>query len=314
MANENDPLEGMTLAEMRRLRARLFEKLIAEPITDPGFRRPYEKLHQIVVKSEEFIQRLKGLVWAGDGLCDLLTKSGELLKTEDQFVNGLRSVAFHVSSLETDIVDMVKAMNMPDAERLLDDQRREYEAALQRQAMQLVVLWAQFPSVGTTHDITIRISQLIAAQLWVFLERATARVAAGTDQVFHDEGMPEGVADLFSDAFDKALDAAEIVNITPVFKIIRAMLGFIQRKEKYEEDQEQTWTKFEMNAFLGSYFEWWTDGDGEQTIDGLVRECEQRFEANKKTVGEYFSTLHDAALQLNEFRRIMSDYSESAEA
>jgi hypothetical protein len=314
MANENDPLEGMTLGEMRRLRTRLFEKLIAEPITDPGFRRPYEKLHQIVVTSAEFIQRLKGLVWAGHGLCDLLTKSGGLLRTEDQFVNGLRSVAFHVSSLETDIADMVKEMNMPDAERLLHDQRREFEADLQRQAIQLVALWTQFPSLGTMHDISVRISQLMAAQLWAFLERATARVAAGTDQVFHGEGMPEGVADLFSDAFDKALESAEVVNITPVFKIIGAMLGFIQRKEKYEEDQEQTWAKFEMNAFLGSYFNWWTDGDGEQTIDGLVRECEQRFEANKKAVGEYFSTFHDAALQLDEFRRILRDYSGSAVA
>lgn len=313
MANENDPLGRMTLADMRRVRARLFEKIIAEPITDPGFQRPYEKLPQIVVKSEEFIQRLRGLVWAGDGLCDLLTKSRELLKPEDQFVNGLTSVAFHVSPLETEIVDMVTAMNLPDAERLLHDQRREYEAALQRRAMQLVMLWTQFPSMGTTHDIAIRTSQLMAAQLWAFLEGATA-VAAGTDQVFHGKGMPGGVADLFSDAFDKAVDAAEIVNVMPVFNIIRAILGFIQRKEKYEEGQEQTWTKFEMNVFLGSYFEWWTDGNGEQTIEGLVQECNQRFEENKKIVGEYFSILHDAVLQLEEFRKFLRDYSESAEA
>jgi hypothetical protein len=313
MANENDPFDQMTLADIRRVRARLFEKLIAEPITDPGFHRPYEKLRQIVVKSEEFIQRLQGLVGAGDRLCDLLTKSRNLLKTENQFVKGLESFAFHVSSLETDIVDIVKAINLPDAQRILHDQRREYEAALQRQAVQLIVLWAQLPSMGTTHDIAIRISQLIAAQLWAFLEGTTARVAAGTGQVFHGKGMPEGVADLFSDAFDEALDATKIVNIMPVFNIITAILGFIQRKEKYEEGQEQTWTKFEMTLFLASYFEWWTDGNGEQTIECLVRECEQRFEANKKTVDDYFSILHDAGLQLEEFRSNLRAYSESAE-
>ena len=99
-----------------------------------------------------------------------------------------------------------------------------------------------------------------------------------------------------------------------VFNIIRAILSFIQRKEKYEESQEQTWTKFEMNVFLGSYFEWWTDGNGEQTIESLVQECSQQFEVNKKTVDEYFSILHKAGLQLEEFRRIWRDYSESAEA
>jgi hypothetical protein len=169
--------------------------------------------------------------------------------------------------------------------------------------------------MGTMHDIASRISQLIATQLWAFLEGAIARVAAGTDQVFHGKGMPEGVADVFLDAFDKAVDATEIVNIMPVFNIIRAILGFIRRKEKYEEDQEQTWTKFEMTVFLASYFEWWTDGNGEQTIEALVQECEHRFEANKKSVGEYFSTLHDAVLQLEEFRRNLRDYSKtSAEA
>jgi hypothetical protein len=311
MANENDRLEQMTLADMRRVRARLFDKLIAEPITDPGFRRPYEKLRHIVIKSEEFIQCLQGLVCAGDELCSLLKTSGELLKTEDKFVEGLSSIAFNDGSLQIDIADIIAAMNMPDAERLLHHQRREYEAAIQRQAIRLVVLLRQFPSMEAAHGLDIGIAQLKAAQLWAFLEGATARVAEGTDQVFHGKGIPEGVDDLISDALDQASDAAEIVNIMPVFRIISAILGFIQRKEKYEEGQQKTWADFEMNVFLASYFEWWTDGNGEQTIDGLVQECKQRFEADRKNVGEHFSILQDAVAQLEEFRRTLREYSKS---
>jgi hypothetical protein len=41
--------------------------------------------------------------------------------------------------------------------------------------------------------------------------------------------------------------------------------------------------------------------------------AEQQFEANKN-LGECFSTLHDAGLQLEEFRRNLRDYSEWAKA
>jgi hypothetical protein len=52
----------------------------------------------------------------------------------------------NLRALETDIVDIIKAVDMPDAERLLYDQRREYEAALQRQAIQLIALWHNSPA------------------------------------------------------------------------------------------------------------------------------------------------------------------------
>jgi hypothetical protein len=302
LMTDDESLDGLTLADIRRLRKALFEKLFSEPITDPGFKRPYEKLHLVVKQSEKFIERLRTTVRRGDPLQATLSKAREGINVADGFVQWVEGIALHFESLEDDLQDILGAINLPDAEREQHDARRDYEMQVQRMSIPLLVLLRQLPSQATRLAVSTGLAQLVAAQLWAFLEQVTTCVATGTKEVFHKQGLPSGMHDLFSDAVDKSFEMAETVKFTPVLSVIRAIYSFIRRKDLYDQHQAETWTKFEMNIFLSAYFQWWTEGSGMEAIEELVQDSEKRLDERQREVDEFLSLVRQAAMQMENFK------------
>ena len=66
------------------------------------------------------------------------------------------------------------------------------------------------------------------------------------------------------------MEQADPPHVTPALDIIQSIYKCIGRKERREQNLADTWSAFETNVFLGSFFYWWTDDGGASIVTALV--------------------------------------------
>ena len=86
--------DNPSMEELQRFRDALLSRLLFEPVTDPGFVRPADKLHFLIQQSEETLARLQQIVAVYLQLKDAYLQSKEL-------IDGVRSSVLSTLAIDT---------------------------------------------------------------------------------------------------------------------------------------------------------------------------------------------------------------------
>ena len=296
-------LDNLTLNDIRRLRKALFERLLFEPVTDPDFERPAEKLRGLVRESTRLSDRLRTVVHRYDQYLEVLDKAQQNFQRAHDYMETVRSFGTQLPSFEQTIYDAVKSAMMTPEEREQTWQKEAPVKALQHDALNLSLAYMNLNGTMMLLRLTLRTSQLTTAQLGVFLEKATEAVTKGTSESFHQHTLPAKPDELISDAVDRAVEKAELPSVTPVLHVIEFIFKYIRRKEIREEKIAETWTSFEMNIFLAGFFNWWTEAGGGAAMEKVIADCEEALRIHEQTTQAF-------GVQAGDFGRALADFQE----
>ena len=252
--------------DLDQFRKTLLNQMLFEPTTDPGFVRPAEKLHFLVHQSGEMIAKLRRIVDTYDKLQANVSKAQKILDDQKPCLDVLQSLYINVPS--------VCALQ---------------EMQLRQEAGNLCLQFIPLDSEPVKLKAEWSISQLLAAQVWLFLEQSGSAVTKGTEQFFPTQGPPSSLGDLFYDGIDEIVKEVGLPAVTPLMHIFKAIFDFIRRQEASEEKSDAAYAGIKLHSFLLSYFAWWTEGGGSSTIEGIVKECANRQRIHLKA-GQAFTT------------------------
>jgi hypothetical protein len=268
--------DNPSIDDLEQFRNGLLKELLFEPTTDPGFVRPAEKLHFLVHQSEGVIVKLRQIVDLYDKLNATVSKVQDMLDNEAAYMDAVWKFAIAMPSIRPVANDLRAIASLPAQEREHQQRKREQETQLQQEARDLFVQFLPLQAEPAKLRVECSISQLLAAQLWLFLERSGNAVTKGTKQLFPAQGPPASLGEVFSDGFDEIANEVGLGSVTPVMHIFKAIFDFIRRREINEKKSDTAWDNIKLNSFLLSYFAWWTEGDGSSTIENIVEECIKR--------------------------------------
>ena len=126
------------------------------------------------------------------------------------------------------------------------------------------------------------LSQLLAAQVGLFLDQSTRSIAKGTKHLFPNEAFLLGPGELFSEGIDKLAEDAGLSGVTPLMLILKAVFHFIRQRENADRQAEDAWSERKLDSFLLAYFAWWTDGGGSSTVQNIVDQIVDRLSTHTK--------------------------------
>jgi hypothetical protein len=265
--------DNPSMDDLEQFRKTLLNQLLFEPTTDPGFVRPAEKLQLLVRQSGEMIAKLRQIVDLYDKLNAVVSKEQEILDNETSYMDAVKSFAIAVPSIRDMASDPRAIASLPAQERAQRQKKREQDRQLQQEAGNLFLQYIRLQGEPAKHRVECSISQLLAAQVWLFLEQSGNAVIKGTKQLFPTPGPPSSLGELFSDGIDEIANEVGLGAVTPVMHIFKAMFDFIRQREAIMAKSDVAWADFKLKSFLLSYFAWWTEGDGSSTIESIVEEC-----------------------------------------
>jgi hypothetical protein len=269
----NNPLDKLTLEQIKQLREKLLTKMLFEPIADPGFQRDTEKLRYLVISSKMFYQRLREYFYFAE---DIAASIGQIEASVEKLspqIEWLKTIELETPSTGEGLQDGVAIAHHSQAETGCLSDLDQLKNVLLMEADRLWHSGLEFPLLVGILLVQLRRKQLEANQLGAFLYWLTESVSKGKPSPFEQEALPEGASEALSDLADLTLDKLEIPNLTPSIRLLFLVLNYIRRGEMHVEEEEKMWAKFEKKIFLSAYYDWWSDGKGHDSVKDLVEDC-----------------------------------------
>ncbi len=302
-----DDLSGLTYEEMQRRRNILLSRMIAEPIEDPGFYRPNAKLEHLVRESESYIERLKFVV----------NKLDHFLKLVDLVQTGLAKILINRTVVLSE-VRYLPLQNQPSYISKRDSlQGKEWDQNEQCHSMELklneISLQLEAFLIGERVRVGLISSNanmflVSSVDLWQFLENSTRRITVGTNQVFRKSEMPEGLDAVMSDMVDVVAGKAGGMAVMPVFNIFKLVYRLAKTKKVTEHEVEESWSNVEVNVFLASYFEWWSEKDGSRDLVEFICRAEEYVGSQQSEVDDLNDMWTRASDALSKFDQLILQY------
>jgi hypothetical protein len=269
-------LGNLTLAQIREFRALLLARCLFEPVTDPGFKRVPEKLGALIAQAESFIDRLRANIAVFDEFLDLCKKLRNTIESGGKTLDELTAEARKMPDVGS-ISSVLLGASLPQSESEKYQKKQALRNVVWLEATQIWNSFTQSQAQLSLLELGAVSAQFNAAQLWLFLDRMTQAISAGSKQVFHSSSLPIDLNELATDSMDFVLDKAALPPVTPVLHVLQAFMGFLRRDRDYEELIDKQWTDTEKSIFLSLYFKWWSQEGGERQVNVSVTACEELF-------------------------------------
>jgi len=288
---DDSELEGLTLKQIRHLRDNLLRPILGEPVIDPGFERPPEKLRAL---AEETVQNISSLM-------KTLVHFEKRSQKMEQIVTVLDSGRSVLQKLHVD------PQELPDPEETIReaplqstlpkevseklDEARHLKNAILVERERLSTEGLQLSAEAHTLSLVILTCQRQVALLALFLQKIAERITKGTNEAFHFEDIQPNMVEFTVDGFDKALDTAHLPALGPIIHLVKFILASLHQKENYNTKLESTWTAFEQSVFLSAYFKWWSDDNGKSEIATQITACEAAYSVCDGAVETFTNTV-----------------------
>lgn len=266
--------ENPSMEDLEQFRKGLFNRLLFEPVTDPGFVRPAGKLHFLVHQSEEMIAKLRQIITEYDKIQAAMSEAQKIFNKATSYMDAVWSFAISTPPIEAILKGAIEVASLPPQERERQRKRHQEESRLHQEAQDLYLQFLPMRNELASSPLVYLTSQLVAAQVWFLLEKSGTAVTKGTQQLFPTHASPSYPSELLSDALDEVVKEAGLPAITPVMHIFKAIFDFIRRQQIIEHEADAAWTDFKLNSFLLAYFAWWT-GRG-RNVNHWERRCRVR--------------------------------------
>jgi hypothetical protein len=294
--------DNPSLEDLRRFEKALFDRLLLEPVTDPDFARPSGKLAFLVQQSQEMIVTLRRVVAGYDQLSEFHSQTHKILADAKSYMDMVETFAFQSPPIDEALSEITLLASLPSEERKAYWERQRAERLLQQEARTLCIEFLPINGELSSLNLAFLTSQLLAAQLWAFLVKTAAAIIVGTQQFFPDYAVPSNMQELFSDVINEVVKEAGLPDVTPVKHILKAMLGFIGRKERAEGKADASRVSFELHSFLLMYFGWWTEGDGRLTVEDIVSNCEESLRSHTESAKAFGKKVGSFGRALSRFQ------------
>jgi len=92
----------------------------------------------------------------------------------------------------------------------------------------------------------------------------------GNKKLYKIPDLPAGAGDVLNDGADQGAELLELFNVHPLFNLLRAVLQRINRKQLKQDEIDEYDTLRELDTFLAAYYNWWSEGGGDQQISDLA--------------------------------------------
>jgi hypothetical protein len=292
-----------TSNDIHRFRDTLFKQLTFEPVRDQDFDRPVEKLRSLVNQSTELIDRLRAVVSRYNQLIPVFIAAQKGIENGREYMEKVRTFGAELPSFEQTFLAIVTSASSTTEEREAVRLKKALLRKMRNEAMQLSLTFIAVDGNAVLLPFQLNTSQLLAIQLWAFLEEMTAAVARGTKQVFEKNILPADPKELLSDAVDYAVEEAGLPNVTPVLHIVEFIYKYIRRKERREQRLSEKLETSDMNDILSSYFHWWTENDGGSVATDSVLMCESTLAKHDGIALKFGQQAGDFGKSLAEFQQ-----------
>jgi hypothetical protein len=298
----------LTLDEINKLRDNLLRPMLLEPVIDPGFERPVEKLRFLNTETKECLDSLIETF----RLLDLpIKRMDKLLATLDAIKEQIASFHVDLSEFqkpEETLTETLSWFGKPKdlVDKLSESKRRKNGILVQRE--RIFQEGQLLPFEGMNLRLSIMSDQLQTAQLAVVLERTAEQISKGTQEAFRSQESSDPMRELAMDGLDTALEFSELPAVGPLIHIFKMALSSQRQREGYESGLRRQWTKFEYTVFLSAYFKWWTDDNGKAEISGLVSDCQGLCDKAATSVESFTGKLKDLLTGISALGQQMIDY------
>jgi hypothetical protein len=262
--------EDLTVKQIREFRRILNQKLFFEPVADPGFRRPVAKLQGFIEETVAFTARLDSVIAILEERKAQFEGRKQAIGAHDAFFEALRSVTLEKP------VRLEAAVLSTNATRvqieLNENEKKIF--AFEKEVM----------------------------MFWLVLERMASLISVGTKEVYPGEFPTEGMKELLTEGLETFVEKKTELAIGPVFLVYKAMYDWIRRDEKCREKLDETMETADRNDLLAYYFSWWTEGEGKETIETAVANCESAAATYEGLVDSAFKLTSTMLDQIGTFR------------
>lgn len=295
---DDPPFGDFTLAQIRAFRDALKRRMLFEPVaSDPGFKREVEKLRFLIQQTKGFIDRLASAVAKADLSKEVEMERAKAKAMEDR-IRCISEEWTYDSEKEKERLELSRFAPPEEQMRLIE---REHEhSILIGNAMTVAALFGYREYWFVLADFQSANARLRAMELWLFLKVFAEAVSAGTEDVFHLRKVPVQFESLLEAALDMVPKASDF---SPVLHLVKAMLDYIRRSDKYSDEMEKDWEKTEKSFFLYIYFDWWTESKGRDVVDDLVSKTEDFALGPRSHLDSARKLIEAVATRLEEFER-----------
>jgi len=274
-----DDVDRMTLAEIKALRDGLLRPLLFEPVNDPGFERPVEKLRALVAETREFQERLNTSSACLTILHEMV-KNNQLLEENPNLFDG--SPLINVS--DPGWGDPMFGLFLPETARSAVLEFQSFIDSVNLVSSDLRGRGLLCNMQKNAVVIAISLARLQCLLLLSYLSAVTERLTEGTVVAFSSSEETDASKEVVIDTLDKALEHFELPGYGAFSHLFKSVLALLQKEDRYKELLDKRWCVTKETAYLVLYFQLWTDGPLKGTVEDLVTQSEQSIDALKASV------------------------------
>jgi hypothetical protein len=274
-----DDVDKLTLAEIEALRDGLLRPLLFEPVNDPGFERPVEKLRALVAETRGFQERLNTCS-ACLTILDEMVKNYKLLEENPNLFDGSPLIDLSDPGLG----DPMFGLFLPETARSAVREFRSFISSVNLVSSDLRVRGLVCSMQKNAATLAISLAHVQCLLLLSYLSAVTERLTKGTVVAFGSSEETEAGKEVVIDTLDKTLEHFELPGYGAISHLFKAVLALLQKEDRYKELLDKRWSTTKETAYLVLYFKLWTDGPLKGTVEDFVAQSEQSIDTLKASV------------------------------